>query len=323
MNWKTWAPLILAIVLGVVAAKIARDTMLKNRTAAAPTGKLAKIVVAKNDIMPGSELKADDLTTANVDADKVPASSFPDASALSGRVAEVMLVKNSPVVEQMLAPTGTGSGLQALVPAGMRAITMEVNEFSAVAGLITPGCHVDVIATIAGGDTGSQVAKTIVQNVKITAVGQRTNVATDGSAPPPATPNEMYKSVTMLCSPADAEAIELACSTGRPRLVLRSGRDNDVVPTAGISLGELRGQPLTSVAAATTQPIEITPTVAPTTQPSDASVAHSEPPHRTIKVIRGGQESTVTMLLEQPGAGTDTAVSDTNDDQRKDPFDSH
>lgn len=318
MNWKTWAPLILAIVLGVVAAKIARDTMLKNKTAAAPTGKLAKIVVVKNDIMPGSELKSDDLTTANVDADKVPASSFQDPAALAGRVAEVMLVKNSPVVEQMLAPTGTGSGLQALVPTGMRAITMEVNEFSAVAGLITPGCHVDVIATIAGGDTGSQVAKTIVQNVKVTAVGQRTNVATDGSAPPAATPNEMYKSITMLCSPEDAEAIELACSTGRPRLVLRGGRDNDVVETNGISLGALRGQPLTSVAAATptTQPVEITPS--PTPQPSEAPVAHSEPPHRTIKVIRGGQESTVTMLLEQPGSETDT-ITDT-ESERKDPF---
>jgi pilus assembly protein CpaB len=322
MNWKTWAPLILAIVLGVVAAKIARDTMLKNKSAAAPTGKLAKIVVVKNDIMPGSELKADDLTTANVDADKVPASSFQDPAALAGRVAEMMMVKNSPVVEQMLAPTGTGSGLQALVPTGMRAITMEVNEFSAVAGLITPGCHVDVIATIAGGDTGSQVAKTIVQNVKVTAVGQRTNVATDGSAPPAATPNEMYKSITMLCSPEDAEAIELACSTGRPRLVLRGGRDNDVVATAGISLGALRGQPLTSVAAVpATQPTEITPAVAPTTQPTEAPVAHAEPPHRTVKVIRGGQESTVTMVLEQPEGATDT-VTDT-DHERKDPFDSH
>ena len=31
MNWKTWIPLVLAIVLGVVAAKVARDLILRSR----------------------------------------------------------------------------------------------------------------------------------------------------------------------------------------------------------------------------------------------------------------------------------------------------
>ena len=39
MNWKTWVPLILAIVLGVAAAKVARDQIMKNRLAAGPAGK--------------------------------------------------------------------------------------------------------------------------------------------------------------------------------------------------------------------------------------------------------------------------------------------
>src|SRR5205814_2476920 len=121
MNWKTWVPLILAIVLGVVAAKVAHDAILKNRTAAVPTGKMSKVVVAKSDIQPGRELTAEDLTTTEMETDKTPVGSFKDPTELSNRVTEVLMVKNQPILEPMLAPTGSGSGLQALVPEGMRA----------------------------------------------------------------------------------------------------------------------------------------------------------------------------------------------------------
>src|SRR5207237_9613368 len=156
---------------------------------------------------------------------------FTDTSLLVGRVTESLMAKGQPVLEAMLAPTGSGSGLQALVPTGMRAITVEVNEFTGVAGLITPGCHVDIVATINGGESNTQVAKTIVQNVKVTAVGQRTTTASE----PAGNPNEQFKSVTVLVKLAEAEAIELACSTGRRRLVLGGGRDDEVAATAGIT----------------------------------------------------------------------------------------
>src|SRR5207253_2663044 len=127
-----------------------------------PGGRTAKVVVAKSDIQPGKELSGADLTTAEMEADRVPAGAFRDPSALSGRVCESLMVKNQPVLEQMLAPIGSGSGLQALVPAGMRAITMEVNEFSGVAGLIAPGCRVAGVATagtsigeLRGGGSGA------------------------------------------------------------------------------------------------------------------------------------------------------------------------
>src|SRR5437016_1248343 len=234
MNWKTWVPLILAIVLGVAAAKVARDQIMKNKLAAGPAGKFVKVVVAKGDIIPGKELKPDDITLAQVQENAAPATAFKTVEDLLGppaRVTEMTITKGQPIVEAMLTQTGSGSGLQALVPPGMRAITMEVNEFSGLAGLIAPGVHVDVIATISDGGSGNQLAKTIVQNVQVKAVGQRTTVA-GGDAP--ANPNEMFRSVTLLAKPEEAEAIELAAATGRPRLVLRGGRDNEIVASAGI-----------------------------------------------------------------------------------------
>jgi pilus assembly protein CpaB len=311
MNWKTWVPLVLAIVLGVVAAKVARDVMLKNKGNTVASAKFTKVVVAKGDVSPGRALTADDLVLGQVDKDNVPASSFTTVEEVVGRVSETTMVKGVPVVEAMLAPTGTGSGLQALVPPGMRAVTIEVNEFSGVAGLLSPGCRVDVIATINEGNSENRVAKTIVQNVKVTAVGQKTTAS--GNEPPP--PGELAKSVTMLVPLEDAEAIELACSTGRPRLVLRGGRDNEVVPTQGVSLSELKnGSGTGGEAVVTVTP----PPVAPTTMPSVAvepttqrtQVAKAEPKFRVIRLIKGGQESTVRLLIAD---GTAVKATDEND----------
>src|SRR4051812_42510317 len=112
----------------------------------------------------------------------------------------------------------------------MRAMTLQVDEFSGVAGMLVPGCHVDVIAAIQGAN-GEPVARTIVQNVKVQAVGQKLTVAPPAAneqkkenANEPAA--EPTRSVTLLVTPEQAEGLELACSTGRPRLVLRSGRDD-------------------------------------------------------------------------------------------------
>ncbi|HEV2292513.1 MAG TPA: RcpC/CpaB family pilus assembly protein [Tepidisphaeraceae bacterium] len=61
----------------------------------------------------------------------------------AGRTARGQLLKGQPVLESLLAPMGAAGVLQALVPAGMRAMTIEVNEFSSVGGMVTPGSRVD------------------------------------------------------------------------------------------------------------------------------------------------------------------------------------
>ncbi len=299
MNWKTWVPLVLAIVLGVVAAKLVKDTIAKNRGNAGPTAKTTKIVVAKADIKPGAQLRADDLETKEVDTASLPDAPLTEPEKLTGRVAQTLMLKNQPVVEAMLEPDGSGSGIQSTIPEGMRAITMEVNEFSAVAGLITPNCRVDILSTLTKGKDNEQVAKTIVQNIKVTAVGQKTSV----NANEPPQPGEgMFRSVTMLVTPEQAEQIELATSIGRPRLVLRTGKDDKIVETAGVTMNELRGD-----AADGRDPFDLAllpstqPAVAATTQPSEAV---AERPKRVIRLIRGGLETNVTLnVMDGPDSG--------------------
>jgi pilus assembly protein CpaB len=314
MNWKTWVPLVLAIVLGVVAAKVAKDTLMKNRAAAGPAGKFVKIVVAKDDIQPGQEIKAEQINLAQVQENAAPASSFTDVEKLNGRSAEMMILKGQPIVEAMLAQEGAGTGIQALIPKGMRAVTIEVNEFTGVAGLLVPNCHVDILATINDGASNTQVSKAIVQNVTVKAVGQRTTV--NGNEPP--NPNEMFRSVTLLLTPKDAEAIELACTTGRPRLVLRGGRDTEMVTTEGVTLGELRGgagdkfKTELALTPATQPTIVIAP---PTTQPETVAVRTA--PARVVTLIKGGVASQVSLPVLD-GTPAD-AIGNTR--EANDPFD--
>ena len=80
MNWKTWVPLIIAVILGLIAAKVGRD-MLVSRKDSGPEGQLVRIVVAKRDIAPGHTLEANDVVSAAFPPESVPKGSFMSGSA--------------------------------------------------------------------------------------------------------------------------------------------------------------------------------------------------------------------------------------------------
>ncbi|HWP41378.1 MAG TPA: Flp pilus assembly protein CpaB [Tepidisphaeraceae bacterium] len=298
MSWKTWLPLVLAVVLGLVAMKVTRDVIARSRsTPAAQSG--TPVVVVKSDIPAGTALKAEHLTLTRMNGALNPQGLFSDPAQLEGRVVTVAMAAGQPVLETLLAPRGTGDGLQALIPEGKRAITVEINEFSGVAGNLMPGCRVDVVATI-NGDQGEMLSRTIVQNVKVQALGSRQQSDHD-SAP--------VRSVTLIVTPKEAEAIELASATGRPRLVLRSGSDNDTTPTEGVTVAELRRSAVRRHDPFAVQPVEMT--WPPATQPGGEKVVEKivervvevpspPPPRRQITVIRGGVETQTSV--EDPQA---------------------
>src|SRR5438045_3042547 len=125
MNLKAWIPLALAIVLGLIAAKVARDTLARKSDGGQVASRTVKIVVAKGSVSPGQELTAETVTLGPISAEVPPPGTFTDPAAVYGRVAAVPLFAGQPVMDALLAPKGAGSGLQALVPMGMRAITVE------------------------------------------------------------------------------------------------------------------------------------------------------------------------------------------------------
>jgi pilus assembly protein CpaB len=287
MNWKAWIPLVLAAALGVIAAKAGRAVLLRAQRAGVGETQLARIVVARSDLEMGQTLAEADLALASVAPESVPRGACFKVQDAAGRVLVQPLVQRQPVLESALAPPGASTAAQALVPQGMRAATVQIDEVSGVGGLLTPGCRVDVVCALQDEKLQQVVARTIVEDVKVLAVGQRVGAAKKDA-------DERSRSVTLLVNPRDAEAIELASSAGRPpRLVLRGVRDSQHVETAGITAAELlggqRGKPEAAVMAAVVQ------------QPAPAVVAQAAPPRpapRFIEVIRNGALTRVEIPAE-------------------------
>jgi pilus assembly protein CpaB len=296
MNVKKIVPLVGALALGLVAARLVMHMLQNNNTAKADSGPhTVNVVVASQDIPPGNVLSDDDLTTNKfADASK-PTDSFDDPSGVVTRVSAGPIVKGQVIVESLLAPNGSGSGLQAVIPSGMRAVTVDVNEVSGVAGYVTPGCRVDIVQTFHDDVSNQPVARCVAQNVEVTAIGTRQSLGT----------SEEAHSVTLLVTPRQAETIELASANGRPRLVLRGWRDQSTAETPMVSLSDLTGD---SIPLPRT-PIAVDPFAA-TTRPSVAPEVAATNKYR-MRVIAAGEESYVNVNL--PRQSPSTAVTGTSD----------
>lgn len=303
MNVKKIAPLLFALILGGIAAVMMFNFISSRQTTVEV--KRPPVVLAKHNLDAGAVLTLDDLMLGNVASEAVPDTVFQSPEQLVGRVTVVPLIQGQAITSTLLAPRGVGPGLQAAVPSGMRTVSVDINEITGVAGYLVPGCHVDLIQTVRDEKTGMPQARTIAQNVKVTAVGMRHNPQDgDGGG----------HSVTLLVTPPQAELIELACSVGRPRFALRGGNDLALVDTKGVTFAELVGHHANrNDEFNTVQPVV---TQLPSTQPS-ALIANAttqpsmdtENDQWTVEVIRGGSESDTKFALPKDG----NQFSDTND----------
>jgi len=331
MNWKTLVSLTVAIVMGLAAMYVGKDLVMGNRTQQSGA-KLVAMVVAKHDMDPGTQLTAEDLTTFAVPAEGVSSAVLTDSKTLVGRVLISPVTKGTPMQETLLAAAGSDSGIIGMIPEGKRAVAIDVNESSGVAGLIVPGAHVDVIATLR--QTEGEMARTIVENVKVQAVNRRMGRMNDD---PKAEPQPV-KTVTLIVDPRDAEAIELAGNNGRLRLVLRGTADNKPTLSSGLTYDQLSGHEPPKPALPTTQPsgptamdkfIAAMSTMAQNARPSEPRMER-----RTVPVIRGGQEGVIVYerpagIFKDPDEGWTVAshqpeqrsgTSRDNKDRDKDPF---
>ena len=89
---------------------------------------------------------------ADIKLGKIPSSAFPKgAFAKPEEVIDRPLISNilmdEPVLEGRLAARGSGLGLAPIIPVGMRAVTVRVNDVTGIAGFVLPGMRVDVLVT--------------------------------------------------------------------------------------------------------------------------------------------------------------------------------
>jgi pilus assembly protein CpaB len=138
------------------------------------------------------------------------------------------MIKGDLLMESKVAAKGAGRGLAAVIPAGMRAVTIQTpNVATGVAGFILPGNKVDILLTMTnqGSDdrTGGGSTITLLQNVEILAVDQQVDVPQANKID-----TKELRSVTLLVTPAEASRLDLGQNKGTLRLTLRNPIDKSI-----------------------------------------------------------------------------------------------
>jgi pilus assembly protein CpaB len=240
------------------------------------------VVVAATDISLGAELKADHLKVIAFPKGEAPDGSFARVDEIVGRGVIVSMFKGEPVLPGKLAAKEAGAGLPPVIPDGMRAVSVRVNEVIGVAGYVLPGSRVDVIATASPtNEVKDMTSKVVLANVLTLTAGTRIEQdQKDGKA-------VQVTVVTLAVSPEQAERLALASTEGKIQLALRNPLDQSAPATPGIKpavlLGAVKGTtPAPQTASARPKPGQAV-TVA-TSLPS--------PPTPTVEVIRGDKRAT-------------------------------
>src|SRR3954453_13447826 len=238
------------------------------------------VVVAAADLQLGSELKKEDLTVVQFPAGKTPEGFFSKPEEVLGRGVIVPIVKNEPILKAKLASKEAGSGLPPVIPEGMRAVSVRVDEVVGVAGYVLPGNRVDVLATANPTDQRSDTTtKVILSNVQVLTAGTRMEQDQENTKPVAVTV------VTLLVFPEQSERLALASTEGKIQLALRNPLDQGAPETPGIKTAAMLGAVKAPAPARATGGGKKSLTPSPVTQQTIAA------PLPTVEVIRGDKRS--------------------------------
>lgn len=272
--------------------------MAKNGARSRPANPEKDVVVAAEPLEMGALIKAESVKSIRMPEPLVPSGSFSKKEDVLDRPVISPIQANEPIVEARLAIRGSGGGVAPLIPPGMRAISVRVNEVVGVAGFVLPGMRVDVLVTGRPPGAEDTMTTTVLQNIPVLSVGQTLQVdAKSQSIKAPV--------VTLLVTPLQAEVLTLADNQGRIQLVLRNSTDHQQAATAGWQVSQLYGQVRREPAVASRAPRPSVPrpvvesrTI--TVPPVPARLL--EIPSDGILVIRGNQKVVETLESKTGGA---------------------
>ena len=235
------------------------------------------VVVAEADLSLGTELEASDLRVVNWPVNAVPDGAFDDVARLTGRGLVLSVVRYEPILPAKLAPEGAGAGLPPIIPQGMRAVSIRVNEVIGVAGYVLPGTHVDVLATVSPTNRPeTMTTKLVLPDVQVLTSGTRLEQDLNRDTP------IQVSVITLLVTPQQSERLALASTEGKMQLALRNPLDTGRPETTGV-----RPDRLLASGAPAPRPA---PKVAPVSAPLPAP-----PPPPTVELIRGDTREQVIV----------------------------
>jgi pilus assembly protein CpaB len=262
----------IALALGAFVSFIVYRNLQARTTSKTAPGE--EVVVAAEDLQVGTKIEDKDVRLARLPSNSLPAGCFHLKKNVIGRGVIQPIAQNDYILSNKLAGENAGSGLPSLIPPGMRAVSVRVNDTTSVSGFVQPGTRVDVQLTGNPQGSNEQQTTTVLQNVAVIATGQKLerNSAGESQAAPV---------VTLLLSPDDAERLTLASSQGHIQLALRNPldtRQEDISAVRADSLYKFGSEP--------------TPAAVPRSKPKHVAIQPppSMPTAYTVEVYKGDKK---------------------------------
>ena len=231
-------PMVFVLLAGLAAmlASVMVYSALKSREADVQRAMAhnIQVVVAAYDLPLGTKIELGEVKMTRWSADSIPDGAYTDPKQVIGSYVKNSLVANEPVVRSKLfSGEKTAGVMPLLIPFGMRAVSVPVDEVSDVAGFVLPHTRVDVLVATQGGEGAHQGAfsKVVLQNVEVLAVAQEVEQKKDEPT--------VVKVVTLLVTPQEAERLALASHSGSLRLAMRNYNDNKIVLTSGSDVAQM------------------------------------------------------------------------------------
>lgn len=228
---------VMAIVLGLVAAYIVRQSLEKPPVAAAPPPpeapkpELVPVVFASINIPKHTRISATEVHVAYVGKEaKAAKGTFRASPMAEGRITNMPIKAGQAIRDEYLM--GIGEGLPDLaerIPTGLRAVTIQVQGADTGGKKLAEGDHVDLAMAVEGThpDLGEVLTRTLLRNVLV--------VDSDAGKPlvrRTPRPVETHTQITVAVAPADANKLIVAERTGTLVATLVSAQDIEAAPPA-------------------------------------------------------------------------------------------
>lgn len=242
------------------------------------------VVVAAANLDVGTALRTEDVKTVQWPTASLPAGAFSKPADVVGRGLIQPIVEHEPILPGTLASKEAGVGLPPIIPEGMRAVSVRVNDVIGVAGYILPGNHVDVLVDISPTDQHTDVtSKVILTDIQVLTAG--TKIERDVEKDKPVT----VSVVTLLVDPGQAERLTLASTEGKIQLALRNPMDKTAPDTPGIKPAVLLGKVASAHPAGPARRAPAAP---------KAAAAPAAPPQPVVEIIRGDKRAQEVVRQE-------------------------
>lgn len=208
-NRRILITLIIASVLGLLALFFA-SYIFKDDDAS----KTVMAVSAGENISIGTPITLSQLKLIKLSVLNQPTGVTHNMEDIIGRIPNVNISAGEVITDHMLYSMSSASGMAFAIAPGKRAMTMNVNEVSDVAGFLSPGSYVDVLFS-SKDDVGHFNSRIILQRILVLAVAQD-RVVPDDVKP------RLVSSVTLELTPQQVESLDAARLAGSISLVLRN-----------------------------------------------------------------------------------------------------